>query len=63
MNAENYSEKINNLIDYKDLVLYYMFDEHNALGNERDLMDQIEYDIDFYLRLSLEYNRELPLLN
>lgn len=63
MNPENFKEKINYLLDYKDLLSFYLSEESNESVMNRNLLDQIECDIDFYLHLSMEKNPDLALLN
>lgn len=63
MNAENFREKINYLLDYKDLMSNYLFEESNEAVSSRDLMDQIECDIDFYLTQTMASGGDTPLLN
>lgn len=64
MKPENINEKINMLLDYKNLLDFYRLTEEINDPNEKQLVvDQLESDIDFYLQLSLSEKDSLPLLN
>ncbi|MFB6317753.1 hypothetical protein [Saccharicrinis sp. FJH54] len=64
MRPENINDKINMLLDYKDLLTFYQLeDEIKDPDEKRYVLDQIDSDIDFYLQLTLNEGTKLPLLN
>lgn len=64
MKPENIYEKINQLLDYKELLSFYeLEDTATNTISKRDIIDQLDCDIDFFLHLSLEEGNKLPLLN
>lgn len=64
MRPENINDKINMLLDYKDLLNFYqMEDEIKDPDEKRYVLDQLDSDIDFYLQLTLDEGTNLPLLN
>jgi len=64
MRPENINDKINMLLDYKDLLTFYQLeDEIKDPDEKRFVLDQIDSDIDFYLQLTLNEGAKLPLLN
>jgi ADP-dependent phosphofructokinase/glucokinase len=64
MRPENINDKINMLLDYKDLLTFYqMEDEIKDPDEKRLVLDQIDSEIDFYLQLTLNEGAKLPLLN
>lgn len=64
MRPENINDKINMLLDYKDLLTFYqMEDEIKDPDEKRLVLDQIDSEIGFYLQLTLNEGAKLPLLN
>ncbi|MFC0875812.1 hypothetical protein ACE01N_04415 [Saccharicrinis sp. FJH2] len=64
MRPENINDKINMLLDYKDLLSFYQLeDEIKDPDEKRFVLDQLDSDIDFYLQLTLNEGTKLPLLN
>lgn len=64
MDKERINDKINDLIDYKELINYYEvsqeMDENDA---KRVVMDQLDSEIDFYLHIAMEQKANVSLLN
>ncbi|MFB6340311.1 hypothetical protein ACE1ET_01240 [Saccharicrinis sp. FJH62] len=64
MRPENINDKINMLLDYKNLLTFYQLeDEIKDPDEKRFVLDQLDSDIDFYLQLTLNEGTKLPLLN